>query len=755
MTDRSLFLMPLLFAVVTTFGQDITRQDADSMIKALNKNQPGIDRVELLLNLAQFHIFKPGESAIDFDSAVVYIDKAKVLNKSIKSSSAYGYQLFTESCLIKERGKREEGKKMAEQAVSILETGSNKTYLGQAYYELSSYYDYADSLQYIRKVDLVEKAVQAYDQSGELRRKGRALEMLGDLYSENVNNEKAIPALKRALAAYDSINYPNLQGIYVILGGTYQDKQEFGQALFYDLKALKTAQALKDTSMQLCQIYNQLGRIYQEIGRIDMGLTYLYKALETAQRNRDENSVFLLASNIASVYDDIKQSDQALKVLAMVPKKYKGSEEYYDKFVRNLCYARAYMQLGKLNNAKPHCDTVLKIADKKLVPEQRRCNGYRLVATYYFKMKQYSKARYYLKESMSIVNSLNFEYGRIQGFRLAYELDSAQGNFPSAYKHLSMYKAKTDSISSERTVRQFQVMSVEYEVGMKEDSIRLKDKDILLLTEKNNLQQANLRRASLVKNVTIGGIVLAIIMIGLLYRQYRQKQKSNIIITQKSVQLQHYLTEKEWLLKEIHHRVKNNLQIVMSLLNSQSAYIDNESALTAIHDSQHRVHAMSLIHQKLYNTEDLSFIDMSLYIRELTSYLADSFSTRQRIRFELAIAALEMDVSQAVPLGLILNEAITNSIKYAFPNGREGVIKITLSNTSDSQYLLEISDNGIGIPSHLKNKKMGSLGMSLMAGLSEDLDGSFSIENNKGTVIKILFVHDFNVKRPYPIVSLS
>ena len=224
------------------------------------------------------------------------------------------------------------------------------------------------------------------------------------------------------------------------------------------------------------------------------------------------------------------------------------------------------------------------------------------------------------------------------------------------------------------------------------------------------------------------------------------------MITNKNGQLQHFLTEKEWLLKEIHHRVKNNLQIVMSLLNSQSSYINDESALTAIHDSQHRVHAMSLIHQKLYNSENLSSIDMSFYIRELASYLSDSFNTGQRIRFEFDIEPLELDVSQAVPLGLILNEAITNSLKYAFPNEREGVINVTLSNTSGNQYLLEISDNGIGIPSHLKNKKAGSLGMSLMAGLSEDLDGSFSIEKNNGTVIRILFVHDISVKRPDPMV---
>jgi two-component system, sensor histidine kinase PdtaS len=269
-----------------------------------------------------------------------------------------------------------------------------------------------------------------------------------------------------------------------------------------------------------------------------------------------------------------------------------------------------------------------------------------------------------------------------------------------------------------------------------------------VLTQKELLHQANLREANLIKNITIGGILLLLIAAFIFYKQYRQKQRANKIITGQNKQLKHLLTEKEWLLKEIHHRVKNNLQIVMSLLNSQSAYIDNEPALTAIHDSQHRVHAMSLIHQKLYNSDNLSSIDMSFYIRELVSYLADSFNTGQRIRFEYAIEPLDMDVTQAVPLGLVLNEAITNSIKYAFPDGRSGVITISLAQTSRDHYLLTISDNGIGMPSHFKIQKPGSLGMSLMAGLSEDLDGNFSIENNNGTTIRVSFVHDPGVKRP-------
>ena len=185
----------------------------------------------------------------------------------------------------------------------------------------------------------------------------------------------------------------------------------------------------------------------------------------------------------------------------------------------------------------------------------------------------------------------------------------------------------------------------------------------------------------------------------------------------------------------------------MSLLNSQSAYIDNAPALTAIHDSQHRVHAMSLIHQKLYNTENVSSIDMSLYIRELVSYLADSFNTGQRIRFEFNMEPLEMDVAQAVPLGLILNEAITNAIKYAFPDNKNGVIFISLARIAPNQCLLCISDNGIGMPAGYSNKKNGSLGMSLMAGLSEDLAGHFSIESDQGTTIKISFAFDPGVRR--------
>jgi two-component sensor histidine kinase len=190
--------------------------------------------------------------------------------------------------------------------------------------------------------------------------------------------------------------------------------------------------------------------------------------------------------------------------------------------------------------------------------------------------------------------------------------------------------------------------------------------------------------------------------------------------------------------------------MVMSLLNSQSAFISNQPALTAINDSQHRIHAMSLIHQKLYNADNLSTINIASYIRELVSYLSDSFDTGRHIRFEFFVESLEMDVSQAIPVGLILNEAITNSLKYAFPHERVGTISVSLSSNSPTQCELIISDNGIGVPGSMASRKNGSLGMSLMEGLSEDLEGNFSIENQGGTIIKISFPLGVGLMRRKP-----
>ena len=237
--------------------------------------------------------------------------------------------------------------------------------------------------------------------------------------------------------------------------------------------------------------------------------------------------------------------------------------------------------------------------------------------------------------------------------------------------------------------------------------------------------------------VTLSFVALGALT-GIIIRQVKKLQVQQKEISGKNESLRHLVEEKEWLLKEIHHRVKNNLQTVVSLLESQSHYLEKD-ALMAVQNSQHRVYAMSLIHQKLYSPENPTTIKMSAYLPELVNYLSDSFNIKQRIKFSLHINEIELDVSQAIPLGLILNEAITNAIKYAFSSRDDNQIAISMKFVEKDRIELVISDNGRGLPDSFQSNKNETLGLKLIKGLTEDINGSLSIKSMEGTHITVSF----------------
>lgn len=278
-----------------------------------------------------------------------------------------------------------------------------------------------------------------------------------------------------------------------------------------------------------------------------------------------------------------------------------------------------------------------------------------------------------------------------------------------------------------------------------------KNKDIIILKNRALLQQNELKAATFLRNSMITFSLLLLIILGLLYKRFKFKKKTNLLleeqqeeINQKNVTLQKMLVEKEWLLREIHHRVKNNLHMVVGLLASQAEFLKNEEAVQAINSSQNRIHAMTLIHQKLYQSENLSIIDMPSYIFELTEYLKDSFEIRKSIRFVLDIDSFNLPLSHSIPIGLIFNEAVTNSIKYAFPNHKTGIINISLKIYNNKDFVLIIQDNGIGLPNDFVPYNNPSLGIKLMYGLSDDIQGKFQISSENGTKITLEFTINEN-----------
>lgn len=247
-------------------------------------------------------------------------------------------------------------------------------------------------------------------------------------------------------------------------------------------------------------------------------------------------------------------------------------------------------------------------------------------------------------------------------------------------------------------------------------------------------------------NIIMAGAAIAIVSGGLTYIYFRLKKRSKFILQEKQneINAQHILIkkilgEKEWLLREIHHRVKNNLQIVISLLNTQSAYLDNADALVAIRNSQNRMHAISLIHQKLYQSDNLAEIHMKWYINALVNYMIECFGTDKKIQFTLDTDEIKLDVAQAVPLGLILNEAISNTIKYAFPEDKRGRVHISFLAIKDDICELKIADNGVGLPDGFDPDHTESLGMSLMTGLTKQLNGEINMWNQNGLALQVSF----------------
>ncbi len=200
------------------------------------------------------------------------------------------------------------------------------------------------------------------------------------------------------------------------------------------------------------------------------------------------------------------------------------------------------------------------------------------------------------------------------------------------------------------------------------------------------------------------------------------------------------LKEKELLLREIHHRVKNNMQIISSLLKLQSAYIKDKKYSDIFKESQNRIISMSLIHEKLYQSKDFAKIDTKGYIKELVNGLVQSYEVPGRIKININVDIVSLGINTAVPCGLLINELVSNSVKYAFPDGRTGEIKISLHPIEDNKIELIVSDNGIGIPENIDFRKTNSWGLRLITILAENqLHGEINLDRNKGTEFRIIF----------------
>jgi len=735
MTARLTILILLLLIGLTLHSQGISGDEADSLLASLKKGKSDTYRLDIYLKVAQSYIFRPGENKDDLDTALDYIHRAATLNKKVGSADADAFQMLLRSQIARERGQTTAGKQMAEVAVNRLRTGSDKFYLGTAYFCLSNYYHWGNPAENAEQRQLVELAATAYQQTGNSQQLADCLKQLADLYVLNNERAKAIDILKRSLEIYQAINYTSLQGVYILYSNIYYTDGSYKQALNYGLMALRNARFREDSTMSLCQVNNYIGITLDRLNEGSKAMSYYEAALRIAERYNDNDAALQLLANIVQSYIDQKKPDEALAFLRRFPKKYlvPGMDESY--FYAPISYLIVYDKLMRYSLVRIYCDQILQLMKVHRVSGKMQHRFYGILIRHYLQSGQQNLANQYLGALDSLSRQIGDPNGIREDYYLKFQRDTTRGDYRSASTNLLKYQTMSDFLLGEPVIRQIKQLEVEYEMDRNQH-------DLTTLSHQYQLEQHQLARVRRIRNITIGGVgLLMVIIIALLYRQNVRNRESNKIILQKDDQLQHLLTEKEWLTKEIHHRIKNNLHTVSSLLEIQSSYLKNKDALSAIKDSQHRIDSMSIIHQILYQSDTLSTIHMSEYIYELVEYLRESYGIREDIAFSLQIEPIELGHASAITLGLILHEAITNAIKFAFPEKRNAKIAISLGYLSGSKIQLKVADNGRGLPADFDANASDSMGMELIQGLTDDLAGSLSIESNNGTEIMVIFSH--------------
>lgn len=606
-------------------------------------------------------------------------------------------------------------------------------------------YQQNDSLR-INHLELTAKKLRKENKKYEL---AGVLNTLTALYVHSGTFGNAVKTGSEALKLLETTNHTEvLKELYGTLSTAYMEMGLDEPAIDYGIKAINIRNKESDTSKEMRGLHNRVATLLQNAGKWEEARKYFKRGLEIAGLNSDTLAVHTLAGKVVKNLIACKQVKEAKVFAQSVGQKY-PSKDTVVVMVDKMSMIGICIALNDRVGLKSHTNTLIAYNNSfnGHIPLEILYEIHETLTDYYFRTKNYREARQYLDKYIHLSEKTKDKLYLRTNYLWGFRLDSVAHNYKSAFDNYFNYDNVQEERLKETQQNRITQLQIEYDTEKKENEIIKKEKDLQLLTNESQLQKVELENYQMVITIVITFLALLVIIVIVLYFNYSEKRKNNRQLEKKQQEIQNQndlleilVEEKEWLLKEIHHRVKNNLQVIMSLLNSQSSFLTDEIAIDAFKIGQQRVHAISLIHQKLYVSDNLSMIPMREYIMEMTADLRHMYKLERDICFEIRVDDTELDVAQAVPVGLILNEGITNSIKHAF-NNHKGVISISLSTLENGITLVEIKDNGKGIPAEFDIEHTKSLGMLLIKGLCDELTGKLTIRSDaSGTLLTIKFL---------------
>ena len=751
----SLWIMACqILAIAPSDGQNITRKMVNQLLINLQKSEPDTARLSTLIDLGKFHVYKAGEVKLDLDSAIRYLQQATALSNTLHVVKAHHQ---AESILViayMERGDVQLGELVFSKLISDCHRTGDKETEADALYRFATAQRYI-TRNYPKAFASYRQAAAIYDELRNPEKEIKMYEQVAGLHADLGELDLAENEFLAVLKRYKAIKYGKLHYTYSWLAGVSRLKGNFERGLYYSLQCLESMNRTQDT-LSAASFYGTIAEVYMELGKRDQSMYWFKKTLQQWRQEKLPNfSLYYAASFLVQDLIGQHKPQEALHLIKSLVQEISPVTTIQKGCIAQT-FAYCYNDLHIYSQAEKYYLEAIAWYGQSGNDFEMAQKATKEVGEFYLKRNDFKKAGFYLRKALSFSPQKNAPSTVKDIHFMLFKVDSTAGNYLSAIRHFRQHKALNDSIFNEVKSRQFAELEVKYATAKKVQQIQR--------------QQNELDKGETMRNGILAGAILLLGMLGVSYNQYRLKQRSNQLleakqleINQKNQSLQHILDEKEllihdkdnlldekeglleekeWMLKEIHHRVKNNLQIITSLLHSQGVYLKDKAALSAIRESQNRVHVMALLHQKLYQSDQLSTIPMAEYIEEIVDYLLVTFARQDSVIKRMALSPINMDVILAVPLGLILNEVVTNSLKYAFPASQTGSICIELIVLTEKTYRLTISDDGVGFPPDLNPNRSRTLGMSLIRGLSKQLGGKLQINQFNGVQISLTFTDE-------------
>lgn len=492
--------------------------------------------------------------------------------------------------------------------------------------------------------------------------------------------------------------------------------------------ALKMYEAISDTS-GIVNASNKMGYLLSEIKRYDDALKHLKVSMKLAKIKDLKSDEANSYTNTALVYEKLPKLDSALKYYRKAYKIGETLDDSYSKFNNRFNLSNIHQLMKNIDSAVFYGQKTVEISKTLSVPS--------LSAAAKRLLTGLSLEQGNIDEALAIIEGISEDEmkslgirDQVENYTVKTKAYKQKGDFKKAFESLEYLKILNDSLTGESARNKINELQIAYDTEKKEQQIALLD----LENKNSRLQISRKNRTILI--VSLGLLLITILSIVLyaIIRKYLKQKKA----------LAKALEEKSLLLKEIHHRVKNNLQLVSSLLTLQGQSITDDVALKAITEGKSRVRSMALIHQDLYQTENITAVSAQTYLLKLCKELFDTYNIKSnQINLKSNIESLHIDVDTLIPIGLIINELITNSLKYAFLDDRKGVIEIDLKE-ENNLLKLNVRDNGVGYD--LETINTTSFGNKLINSLIQQLDGNIETKIDNGTHISMEF-KDYKISR--------